>query len=75
MTVTINKMSAGKGYEYLLRTVAAGDGDRSLSTPLTRYYTEAGTLWGRKSSSVLICGFVALVTDVWVGGEGHAASG
>lgn len=43
MTVTINKMSAGKGYEYLLRTVAAGDGDRSLSTPLTRYYAEAGT--------------------------------
>ena len=27
MTVTINKMSAGKGYEYLLRTVAAGNGD------------------------------------------------
>lgn len=24
-------------------TVAAGDGDRSLSTPLTRYYAEAGT--------------------------------
>lgn len=40
MTVTINKMSAAKGYEYLLRTVAAGDEDRSLSTPLTRYYTE-----------------------------------
>ena len=36
-------MSAGDGYEYLLRTVAAGDGDRSLSTPLTRYYTEEGT--------------------------------
>jgi len=47
MTVTIKKMSAGKGYEYLLRTVAAGDGDRSLSTPLTRYYTEAGTPPGR----------------------------
>lgn len=30
-------MSAGDGYKYLLRTVAAGDGDRSLSTPLTRY--------------------------------------
>lgn len=28
---------------YLLRTVAAGDGDRSLSIPLTRYYTEEGT--------------------------------
>ncbi|WP_166998744.1 MobF family relaxase [Paramicrobacterium fandaimingii] len=41
-------MSAGNGYEYLLRTVAVGDGDRSLSTPLTRYYTEEGTppgLW------------------------------
>ena len=36
-------MSAGDGYEYLLRTVAAGDGDRSLSTPLTRYYTGGGT--------------------------------
>lgn len=36
-------MGAGDGYEYLLRTVAAGDGDRDLSTPLTRYYTEVGT--------------------------------
>ncbi|WP_145000723.1 MobF family relaxase [Kocuria rhizophila] len=36
-------MSAGDGYKYLLRTVAAADGDRSFSTPLTRYYAEAGT--------------------------------
>ncbi|MGD9961484.1 MobF family relaxase [Nocardioides sp.] len=36
-------MSAGDGYEYLLRSVVAGDGDRSLSTPLTRYYEETGT--------------------------------
>jgi len=36
-------MSAGDGYKYLLRTVAAADGDRLLSTPLTRYYAEAGT--------------------------------
>ncbi|MGN7705079.1 MobF family relaxase, partial [Cellulosimicrobium sp. 22601] len=40
-------MSAGDGYKYLLRTVAAADGDRSLSTPLTRYYAEAGTPPGR----------------------------
>ena len=53
MTVTINKMSAGSGYEYLLRTVAAGDGDRSLSTPLTRYYTEEGTPPGRWMGSGL----------------------
>ncbi|WP_156786473.1 MobF family relaxase [Microterricola viridarii] len=41
-------MSAGDGYKYLLRTIAAGDGDRSLSTPLTRYYSAKGTppgLW------------------------------
>ncbi|NYI69500.1 hypothetical protein GGQ54_000060 [Naumannella cuiyingiana] len=36
-------MSAGDGYRYLLRTVAAADGDRELSTPLTRYYVEEGT--------------------------------
>ena len=40
-------MSAGDGYKYLLRTVAAADGERPLSTPLTRYYAEAGTPPGR----------------------------
>lgn len=43
MTVSMRVMSAGDGYRYLLRTIAAADGDRSLSTPLTRYYTEEGT--------------------------------
>ncbi|WP_286929901.1 MULTISPECIES: MobF family relaxase [Aeromicrobium] len=65
MTVTIYKMSAGKGYEYLLRTVAAGDGDRSLSTPLTRYYTEAGTPPGRWMGS----GVASLETAIRVGDE------
>ena len=47
MTVSMRVMSAGTGYQYLLRSVAAGDGNRQLSTPLTRYYTEAGTPPGR----------------------------
>lgn len=47
MTVSMRVMSAGDCYKYLLRSVAAGDGDRSLSTPLTRYYAEAGTPPGR----------------------------
>lgn len=47
MTVSMHKMSAGDGYQYLLRSVVAGDGDRRLSTPLTRYYSEAGTPPGR----------------------------
>ena len=47
MTVSMRVMSAGDGYKYLLRAVATGDGDRVLSTPLTRYYTEEGTPPGR----------------------------
>lgn len=47
MTVSMRVMSAGDGYKYLLRTVAAGDGQRSLSTPLTRYYSAKGTPPGR----------------------------
>ena len=47
MTVSMRVMSAGDGYKYLLRTVAAADGDRSLSTPLTRYYYAEGTPPGR----------------------------
>jgi conjugative relaxase-like TrwC/TraI family protein len=43
MTVSMRVMSAGDGYRYLLKSVAAGDGDRSVSTPLTRYYAEAGS--------------------------------
>ena len=47
MTVSMRVMSAGDGYKYLLRTVAAGDGQRLLSTPLTRYYSSKGTPPGR----------------------------
>ena len=43
VTVSMRRMSAGSGYQYLLRSVAAGDGKRALSTPLTRYYSEVGT--------------------------------
>ena len=47
MTVSMRVMSAGDGYKYLLRTVVVGDGDRSMSMPLTRYYGEEGTPPGR----------------------------
>ncbi|TDP91345.1 conjugative relaxase-like TrwC/TraI family protein [Leucobacter luti] len=57
MTVSMRVMSAGDGYKYLLRTVASGDGDRVLSTPLTRYYTEEGTPPGRwMGSAVTVLG-------------------
>lgn len=42
MTVSMRVMSAGDGYKYLLKTVVAADGNRPLSTPLTRYYKEEG---------------------------------
>jgi conjugative relaxase-like TrwC/TraI family protein len=65
VTVTISKLSAGRGYEYFLRTVAAGDGDRSLSTPLTRYYTEHGTPPGRWMGS----GIASLESQLQIGDE------
>ncbi|GAB2489994.1 MobF family relaxase [Promicromonospora xylanilytica] len=55
MTVTIAVMSAGDGYSYFMKSVAAGDGDRSMSTPLTRYYTETGTPPGRWLGSGVAC--------------------
>ena len=42
----MRRMSAGSGYQYLLRSVAAGDGRRAMSTPLTRYYSEPGKYTG-----------------------------
>jgi conjugative relaxase-like TrwC/TraI family protein len=53
VTVSMRVISAGNGYRYLLRTVAAGDGNRSLATPLTRYYAEAGTPPGRWMGSAV----------------------
>ena len=53
MTVSMRKMSPGHGYRYLLRSVTAGDGNRSLTRPLTRYYAEAGTPPGRWMGSGL----------------------
>lgn len=47
MSVSMRVMSAGVGYRYLLGSVAAGDGARAASTPLTRYYAEEGTPPGR----------------------------
>src|SRR5690625_1850244 len=43
VVMTIRVMSSGMGYEYLLKSVAAGDGNREMSSPLTRYYTETGS--------------------------------
>jgi conjugative relaxase-like TrwC/TraI family protein len=60
-------MSAGSGYQYLLRSVAAGDGSRALSTPLTRYYSEVGTPPGRwLGSGVHALGSGQLVAEMQV---------
>ncbi len=47
MVVTMHKMTSAHGVEYLLKSVAVGDGDRRLDSPMTRYYTVAGTPPGR----------------------------
>lgn len=53
MSVSMRIMGAGEGYRYLLRTVASADGERALSTQLTRYYAEQGTPPGRWMGSGL----------------------
>jgi conjugative relaxase-like TrwC/TraI family protein len=47
VTVSMRVMSAGRGYDYLLKSVVRGDRDMGGSTALTRYYAEAGTPPGR----------------------------
>ncbi|MDR1426499.1 MAG: relaxase domain-containing protein, partial [Bifidobacteriaceae bacterium] len=47
MTVSLRVMSVGDGYKYLLKSVAAGDGNRAMATPLTMYYAETGCPPGR----------------------------
>lgn len=47
MVVTMHKMTSADGVDYLLGTVAVGDGEPDLGAPLTRYYTEDGTPPGR----------------------------
>ena len=45
--MTIKRVTAGTGYRYLMNTVAVGDGGRTRSTALTRYYAESGNPPGR----------------------------
>ena len=47
MVMTIRVMSSGRGYEYLMKSVATGDTARESGTPLTRYYNAEGTFPGR----------------------------
>jgi conjugative relaxase-like TrwC/TraI family protein len=47
MTVSMRVMSAGRGYDYLLKSVVRGDRDMGGSTAVTRYYAEEGTPPGR----------------------------
>ncbi|GAB4086346.1 hypothetical protein GCM10028784_29760 [Myceligenerans cantabricum] len=47
MTVSIQSISAGDGYAYLLRSVVRGDGEGAHEEAVLRYYAEAGTPPGR----------------------------
>ena len=45
--MTLHRLSAGAGYQYLLKHTATGDCDRAGSAPLTAYYTASGNPPGR----------------------------
>ena len=56
MVMSLRLMTAGTGYRYPLSSVAAGDGDRDLSSSLTRYYSENGTppgFWAGSGTTAL----------------------
>ena len=52
--MSLHRLSAGGGYEYLLRHTACGDVERTVDTPLTAYYTAAGYPPGRWLGSGLV---------------------
>jgi conjugative relaxase-like TrwC/TraI family protein len=45
--LSIHRLTAGQGYTYLLKHVAAGDVDRRMATSLTAYYAASGYPAGR----------------------------
>lgn len=45
--MTLHRLTAGAGYQYLLRHTSSGDCDRAGATSLTAYYTESGNPAGR----------------------------
>lgn len=40
--MSMHKLTAGDGYAYLTRHVAAGDAGLDTTTPLTAYYEQTG---------------------------------
>ena len=47
MVMTLHRLTAGAGYQYLLRHTASGDCDRAGPTSLSSYYTQSGNPPGR----------------------------
>ena len=45
--MSMHRLTAGAGYQYLLRHTATGDCDPSRTAPLTAYYAESGNPAGR----------------------------
>ncbi|MCR6494506.1 MobF family relaxase [Cellulomonas sp. P24] len=47
MVMTMHRLSAGAGFQYLLKHTASGDCDRTTASPLTAYFTDTGNPPGR----------------------------
>ena len=54
VTMTLKKLAAGSGYEYLTRQVAAADSTELGSTPLGDYYSAKGEAPGHWVGSGLV---------------------
>ncbi len=47
VVMTMHRLTAGSGYQYLMRSTASGDCDRPAASDLTTYYTASGNPPGR----------------------------
>ncbi|EYR62527.1 conjugal transfer protein [Actinotalea ferrariae CF5-4] len=47
MVMTMHRLTAGSGYQYLMRSTASGDCDRPAASDLTTYYAASGNPPGR----------------------------
>lgn len=60
VVMSLHRLSAGAGYQYLLKHTACGDAERPAGQSLTAYYTESGYPPGRWTGT----GLAGLTTGV-----------
>lgn len=75
MGMTLHKLSAGKGYQYLTNSIASGDNQRKPGQSLSNYYagehgTPPGQWWGKGAQILGVNGYVTEEQMKFLYGQG-----